>query len=79
MNDPEAGGLKPKAYLKLGLSYYNTDNNKDALANYQALIQKYPQSAEADEAIDIIKNIYVEDGKPNEYIEMMRKMVKIFL
>ena len=68
-----AGGLKPKAYLKLGLSYYNIDNNEQALTNYQQLIQQYPQSAEADEALDNIKNIYVEAGKPNEYVELMRK------
>ena len=76
LNDAEAGGLKPKAYLKLGLVYYNTDKYDDALTNYQILVQKYPQSAEADEATDIMKNIYVEIGKPNDYIEMMRRAGK---
>ncbi len=76
LNDPNAGGLKPKAYLKLGLSYYNADKYDDALANYQALVEKYPQSSEADEATDIMKNIYIEIGKPNEYIEMMRRSGK---
>ncbi len=76
LNAPNGGGLKPKAYLKLGLSYYNTDNNEQALANYQQLIQQFPQSAEADEALDNIKNIYVEAGKPNEYVELMRKSGK---
>lgn len=73
LNDPEAGGLKPMAYLKMGLVYYNTDKYDDALTNYQALVQKYPQSPEADEATAIMKDIYVEVGKPNEYIEMMRR------
>lgn len=73
IGSPEAGGLKPKAYLKLGLCYYNMNKNSEALDNYQALIQKYPQSAEADEAMDIMKNIYVEIGRPNDYIEMMRR------
>jgi tetratricopeptide (TPR) repeat protein len=73
LNAAEAGGLKPKAYLKLGLSYYNIDKNKEALDNYQTLIQKYPQSSEADEALDNIKNIYVEEGRPNDYVELMRK------
>jgi len=76
INSPDAGGLKPKAYLKLGLCYYNTDKYDEALANYQILVNKYPQSSEADEATDIMKNIYVEIGKPNEYIEMMRKSGK---
>lgn len=73
LNSPDAGGLQPKALLKLGLSYYNIDKNKEALDNYQVLIQKYPQSPEADEALDNIKNIYVEEGKPNEYVELMRR------
>ena len=72
-NANNAGGLKPKAYLKLGLAYYNDNNNGEALKSYQQLIQKYPQSAEADEALAIIKDIYVEEGKPNEYVELMKK------
>lgn len=74
--DNDAEGLKPAAYMKLGLSYYNINNNKQALDNYQVLIQKYPQSPEADDAMDIMKNIYVEDGRPNEYVELMRKYGK---
>jgi len=73
LNMPDAGGLKPVTYLKLGLSYYNIDDNKNALVNYQTLIQKYPQSAEADEALDNVKTIYVEEGRPNDYVELMRK------
>ncbi|MEO6404961.1 MAG: tetratricopeptide repeat protein [Ferruginibacter sp.] len=66
-------GLKPRAYLKLGLAYYNINNNSEALNSYQQLIQKYPQSDEADEAMGIIKDIYVEEGRPNDYVELMRK------
>ncbi len=73
LNAANGGGLKPAAYLNLGLSYYNLNNNSQALANYQQLIQQYPQSAEADDALETIKNIYVEDGKPNEYVDFMRK------
>lgn len=73
LNANNGGGLKPAAYLKLGLSYYNLNNNAQALASYQQLIQQYPQSAEADDALETIKSIYVEDGKPNEYVDFMRK------
>ncbi len=74
--DKNAGGLKPKAYLKLGLSYYNLNNNEQALTNYQQLIQQFPQSTEANEALENVKNIYVEAGKPNEYVELMRNSGK---
>lgn len=66
-------GLKPRAYLKLGLAHYNSNNNKDALTNYEALINKYPQSPEADEAMGIIRDIYVEEGRPNDYVALMQK------
>ncbi len=72
-NSNEAGGLKPKAYLKQGLAYYNSNENQNALNAYQQLIQKYPQSPESEEALGIIKDIYVEEGKPNEYLDLMRK------
>ena len=71
--DANAVNLYPKAYLKLGLCYYNIDKNKEALNNYQSLIRNYPQSTEADDALDNIKNIYIEEGRPNEYVELMRK------
>jgi tetratricopeptide (TPR) repeat protein len=76
LNDPDAGGLKPRAYLKMGLVYYNADKYDDALVNYQSLVDQYPQSPETDEATDIMKNIYIETGKPNDYVEMMRRSGK---
>lgn len=73
LNNNQAGGLKPKAYLKLGLAYYNMNQNKNALNYYQQLVQKYPQSAEAAEALSIMRDIYVEEGRPNDYVELMKQ------
>jgi tetratricopeptide (TPR) repeat protein len=73
---PNAGDLQPKAYLKLGLVYYNTNKDKEALANYTLLIQNYPQSPEANEALENVKNIYIHEGKPNDYIALMAKLGK---
>ncbi|MBK7434574.1 MAG: tetratricopeptide repeat protein [Chitinophagaceae bacterium] len=69
----DGGGLKASAYLKLGLCYYNTNRNAEALKYYQSLIKLFPQSAEADEALENMKNIYVEEGRPNDYVELMRQ------
>ncbi len=71
-----ANRLKPQTYLKLGLAYYNLNSNNEALTNYQKLISLYPQSPEADEALDNIKNIYVEQGKPNEYVDFLKRSGK---
>ena len=70
------GGQKPRAYLKLGLAYYNSNNNAQALAAYSKLIKTYPQSAEADEAMDIVKDIYVAEGKTDDYVALMKQAGK---
>lgn len=64
--------LKPKALAKKALAYYNSNNNKEALSSYKELIQKYPQSAEANDALASIKDIYVEEGNTAEYLQLMK-------
>jgi TolA-binding protein len=65
--------LKPQAYLKMGISYYNLNNNPDALKQFRTLVEQYPGSPEAEDALDNVKAIYVEDGKPDEYAAFMRQ------
>jgi len=67
----------PKVYLKRGLANYNLNNNEEALKDYQKLITLYPQSNEADEALDNMKNIYVEMGRPNDYVNFVKKAGKV--
>ncbi len=76
INASGSSSLKPAAYLKLGLANYNMNKNDEALSSYQKLINTYPQSAEAEEALDNMKNIYVELGRPNEYVEVLKKAGK---
>ena len=64
--------LKPQAYLKLGNSYYNLNNNPEAIRQYQTLLSQYPNSPEAEDALGNVKSLYVDAGKPNEYAEFMR-------
>ena len=65
--------LKPRAYLRLGLAYYNLNSNTEALKQYNTLINQYPNSPEAESALDNVKSIYVEEGKAGEYADFMRK------
>ena len=64
--------LKPQAYLKLGLAQSNLNKNNDALAAFKTLLNKYPQSPEADDALDNIRNIFIEQGKPDEYVQFVK-------
>jgi len=68
--------LKPKAYLKLGIAYYNANNNKEALNQYNTLLTQYPNSPEAEEAFDNAKTIYVEEGRTSEYISYAKSVGK---
>lgn len=65
--------IKPKAYLKLGLAHYNNDNDNDALLAFNQLLDKYPNSDETHEAMDVIKDIYLKQGRPDEYVDLMKK------
>jgi TolA-binding protein len=65
--------LKPRAYLKLGIVYYNLNNNTGALQQYKTVVSQYPNSPEADEALTNIKNIYLEEAKTGEYADYMRQ------
>ncbi|HJU45717.1 MAG TPA: tetratricopeptide repeat protein, partial [Chitinophagaceae bacterium] len=68
--------LKPRAFLKLGIVYYNLNNNKEALNQYNALIEQYPSSPEAEEALENARDIYVEEGRTNDYIAFAKSIGK---
>lgn len=65
--------LKPQAYLKLGIANYNLNNNAEALKHYKTLVNQYPNSPEAEDALGDVRAIYIEDGKPGEYADFMRQ------
>jgi TolA-binding protein len=75
VSDPNSS-LKPKAYLGLGLAYFNLENNTEALNQYTALLKQYPNSPEAEEALENAKSIYVEEGRTSEYVNFARTIGK---
>ncbi|GAA4751661.1 tetratricopeptide repeat protein [Flavisolibacter ginsenosidimutans] len=64
--------LKPQAYLKSGIAYYNAGDNEKAIAQYKQLLNAYPNSPEAEDALDNLKTIYVTQGRPGEYADVAR-------
>lgn len=65
--------LKPQAMLKLGIAYFNLRDNNEAIKQYKALIDQYPNSPEAEDALGDVRVLFIEDGKPEEYAEFMRQ------
>ena len=76
INSTGNNSLKPQAYLKTGIAYYNLNNNESAIAQYKQLLNNYPNSPEAENALDNLKVIYVEQGKPSEYADVARQAGK---
>jgi TolA-binding protein len=68
--------LKPQATLKLGIAQYNLNNNSEAVAQFREVITKYPNSPEADDALDNLRAIYLEQNRPNEYADVARQAGK---
>ena len=68
--------LKPRAYLRSGIAYYNLNNNKEALNQFTALIQQFPDSYEAEEALSNARVIYVEEGRTSEYVTFAKSLGK---
>ena len=66
--------LKPEALLKAGIAYSNANDNERAIAQYRQLLTSYPNSPEADDAMDNLKTIYVEQGRPGEFADVARSV-----
>lgn len=76
VNAPGNTSMKPQALLKLGIAYYNLNNADNAIATYKQLLNTYPNSPEAEDALDNLRTIYVEQGRPNEYADVARQAGK---
>lgn len=59
----------PRALLTVGLIQYNQDQDDVALESFKKVIRDYPSLPEAKQALQSIKNIYVERGNANGFIE----------
>jgi TolA-binding protein len=66
--------LKPRAYLRAGIAWYNLNNNKEALNQYTILLKQYPHSPEAQDALENAKSIYVEEGNSGEYVNFAKTL-----
>lgn len=72
VKNKNAISLHPQGYLKLGVAYFNLDNNQEALASFKTLISSFPNSAESDAAVEYVRDIFIADQKPSEYVAFMK-------
>jgi TolA-binding protein len=67
-NNPNA----PKALLKLGLAYLDLNNQQEAINNYQKVVKLYPNSQQANEALQSLRSIYISSGQPDAYLSFLK-------
>jgi TolA-binding protein len=71
--DKNAGAMAPQAYLKLGVAYFNLNKNAESLNSFKKLVATYPNTQESNDAIDYIRNLFVENQKPGEFVDFMKQ------
>lgn len=68
--------LKPEAYLKLGVASYNLNDYPQAITHLRHLVTNYSDAPESEDALNHLRIIYLEQGKPNEYATVAREAGK---
>ena len=76
LQDNKATEFYPVAYYKLGIVYFNLNNNQEALQNFKSLYSAYPNAEESNNAIEYIRNIFVEEQQPEAYVQFMNDFGK---
>lgn len=65
--------LLPQAYFKLGIAHYNSDNNNAAREQFNYILDHFPNSEEAGDALDNVKAIYLEEGRSTAFISYLKE------
>lgn len=73
VGNPQAASMGPQVYLKLGVAYFNLDRNDESLKSFQKLVTTHPNTQESTDAIDYIRNIFVEKQQPGDFAAFMKQ------
>lgn len=64
----------PKAFVRQGLLYYSEDKNLAALQKYKETTSRFPNSPDALEAVANARNIYIDEGNVEDYVEWIKTL-----
>ncbi len=64
----------PRALLRQGLVHYNASRNTEALTKLKSVVQKYPKTSEAKQAVATAKLVYIDEGRVSEYATWARNL-----
>jgi len=64
--------LLPRSYLKLAVIDYNTGKKEQAAEDYKNVVRRFPKSKQEREALDALKDLYVEMGRTEDYFDFVK-------
>ncbi|MDR1056838.1 MAG: tetratricopeptide repeat protein [Prevotellaceae bacterium] len=67
INTYKTSSYYPKTLVEMGLIQVNEGNADKALSYYQQVVEKSPDAPEAKDALEGIKNIYIDQNRMDEY------------
>ena len=76
LDQPNAKAYAANALLKLGVAYFNLDKNDIALQQFKKLVAGFPNAVESNDAIDYIRNIFIEKQQPDAFVSFMKEQGK---
>lgn len=68
-----------KSILNKSLALFNIKRDDEALEEIKTLITNYPNSEEAREALPMVQNIFVNQGKGEEYLNFIRVLPNVIV
>ncbi|MCS6935064.1 MAG: tetratricopeptide repeat protein [Chitinophagales bacterium] len=64
--------LLAKSHLKIAVIDYNNGKKEQSIEDYKTVVRKFPNTPEANEAMGAMREIYLELGRAQEYVDFTR-------
>ncbi|MDR9457346.1 MAG: tetratricopeptide repeat protein [Salegentibacter sp.] len=74
IRDVSGSSFVPKAMLRKALIYYNSDQGEKALTDLKRIVNDYPNTPEAMQAVSTARMVYVDLGRTDEYANWVRNV-----
>lgn len=63
-----------RGYLEMAMTLLDMQRRADAIEAYRSVISLYPSSEEASQAAALLKNLYADDGRADEYFSFIKSV-----
>lgn len=70
--NPELASMAPKSWMKIGFAHQQSGEMAKAEEAYKTIINNFPESEERTLALDALKNIYISQGQPQRYAQLLK-------